>query len=108
MFAAGKDRRGLRTVGIVCPTVSAEGTVDRYTIRPILGDAKYQELKLMFEAAGGSNKVHVYSFGSQSAAVTTERRGGSSSSMSSIPFVSSIAGHKACIKRERRFWGYMQ
>ncbi|KAI5683705.1 hypothetical protein M9H77_04933 [Catharanthus roseus] len=58
---------------------------------PILTDEQ-----LMFEAASGSNKGHVYGFGSHS------------SSMFSVPSVSSIAGHKACIEREKRFWGYMQ
>ncbi|KAI5658655.1 hypothetical protein M9H77_27448 [Catharanthus roseus] len=62
----------------------------------------------MFEATGGSNKGHVYGFGSESAAITAERQGGSSSSMSSVPSISSAAGHEACIKRERRLWGYMQ
>ncbi|KAI5650313.1 hypothetical protein M9H77_36318 [Catharanthus roseus] len=36
---------GLHTIGITCPTASVKGTVDRYTIRPVLGEAKYQELK---------------------------------------------------------------
>ncbi|KAI5663270.1 hypothetical protein M9H77_22593 [Catharanthus roseus] len=62
---------------------------------------KYQELKaneerlyietgspiptdeqLTFEASSGSNKGHVYNFDSQSAAITVERRGGSSSTLS--------------------------
>ncbi|KAI5677246.1 hypothetical protein M9H77_08196 [Catharanthus roseus] len=34
----GEDGRGLRTVGIVCPTASAERTMGRYTIQPILGE----------------------------------------------------------------------
>ncbi|KAI5661738.1 hypothetical protein M9H77_21061 [Catharanthus roseus] len=90
---AGEDERGLRTIGTVCPTASPEGTIE--TGSPILTDKQ-----LMFEAAGGSNKGLVYSFNSQSAAVTAERQGYSSSFMSSIPSVSSAAGHKACIKRE--------
>ncbi|KAI5668240.1 hypothetical protein M9H77_18093 [Catharanthus roseus] len=55
--------------------------------------------QLMFEAVGRSDNNHVYDFGSQSTAVTTERRGGSSNSMSSVPSVSSAAGHEACIER---------
>ncbi|KAI5658832.1 hypothetical protein M9H77_27625 [Catharanthus roseus] len=62
--------------------------------------------QLMFEAAGGSNKGHVYGFGSQSGAITAERREGSSSL--SVPSVSSTAGHDACIEREKKLLGYMQ
>ncbi|KAI5681631.1 hypothetical protein M9H77_02859 [Catharanthus roseus] len=58
--------------------------------------------------SGRNNKGHVYGFGSRSAAVTAERWGGSTSSMSSVPSVSSSACHKARIERERRLWGYMQ
>ncbi|KAI5672227.1 hypothetical protein M9H77_12591 [Catharanthus roseus] len=108
MFAAGEDGRGLRTIRTVCPTASTERTVGRYTIRPILGKVKCQELKLMFEAAGGSNMGHVYGFCSQSATVTAECQGHSSSSMSSVPSVSFVAGHEACIKIEMRLWGYME
>ncbi|KAI5666795.1 hypothetical protein M9H77_16648 [Catharanthus roseus] len=98
MFATGEYGRGLRTIRFVCPSVSAEGT------------AKYQELtmnaerlhtetssciltdeQLMFEAAGGNDKGHVYGFGSQSDTITMEHQEGNSSS-SSVPFL----------------WGYMQ
>ncbi|KAI5654483.1 hypothetical protein M9H77_31670 [Catharanthus roseus] len=58
--------------------------------------------QLMFEAAGGSNKGHVYSFDSQSTAVTAERQGGSNSSMSSVHSISFAAGSEACIEKEMR------
>ncbi|KAI5668597.1 hypothetical protein M9H77_18450 [Catharanthus roseus] len=45
----GEYGRGLRIVGTVCPTSSAEGKVGRYTIRQVLGVAKYQELKANVE-----------------------------------------------------------
>ncbi|KAI5659140.1 hypothetical protein M9H77_27933 [Catharanthus roseus] len=92
--------------------------VGRYTIGPILGEelkANTERLhietgspisinkQLMLDAAGGNNRDNVYGFGSQFAAVTAERQRGSGSSMSSIPSVSSAAGHEACIKKERRF-----
>ncbi|KAI5677865.1 hypothetical protein M9H77_08815 [Catharanthus roseus] len=99
----GEDGRGLRTIKTVCPIASTEGIVGRYTIRPVLGKANYQELKanaeclhvetgspilteeqLMCEVVGGSNKGHIHGFGSQSTAVTAERRGGSSNSMCSV------------------------
>ncbi|KAI5659134.1 hypothetical protein M9H77_27927 [Catharanthus roseus] len=110
----GKDEQGLRNVGIVCPTASAEGTVGRYTIRPILGNelkANTERLhtktgspipiheQLMIEASSGSNKRNVYGFGSQSATVIAERRRGNSSSMSSIPLMSFAA--------QERFDGFM-
>ncbi|KAI5677017.1 hypothetical protein M9H77_07967 [Catharanthus roseus] len=41
----GENGLGLCTVGPVCPTALAEGTVGRYTIQRVLGDGKYQELK---------------------------------------------------------------
>ncbi|KAI5670558.1 hypothetical protein M9H77_10922 [Catharanthus roseus] len=44
----GEDGQGLCIVGTICPTASAEGTVDRYTIR----SAKYQEMK--------ANANHLY------------------------------------------------
>ncbi|KAI5672626.1 hypothetical protein M9H77_12990 [Catharanthus roseus] len=49
---------------------------------PILTDEQ-----LMFEVASGSDKGHVYSFCSQSIAVTVEHQGGSisSSSLDSVP-----------------------
>ncbi|KAI5669008.1 hypothetical protein M9H77_18861 [Catharanthus roseus] len=50
--------------------------------------------QLMFEAADGSNKGHIYGFGLQSTTITAKRRGGSSSSMSLIPLISSVAGHE--------------
>ncbi|KAI5668802.1 hypothetical protein M9H77_18655 [Catharanthus roseus] len=102
MFAAVEYVQGLCTVRTVCLTAIAEGTVGQYTIRPVLGEAKYQELKLMLEATGGSNKSHVYDFSSKSAAITVERRVGSSSSMSSVLSVSCVAGHGAYIEREMR------
>ncbi|KAI5676462.1 hypothetical protein M9H77_07412 [Catharanthus roseus] len=57
----------------------------------------------MFEAVGGSNKGHVYGFGSQSVAVTAKCQEGNSSS-SLVPSVSSTATHEACIERERRLY----
>ncbi|KAI5677076.1 hypothetical protein M9H77_08026 [Catharanthus roseus] len=79
----GENGRGLYTVRLVCPTASVEGTMSRYTIQRVSGEAKHQEPKanaknlhidthllipideqLMFEAVGGSNKGHVYGFGS--------------------------------------------
>ncbi|KAI5649895.1 hypothetical protein M9H77_35900 [Catharanthus roseus] len=78
-------------------------TVSRYTIRPVLGE----ELKANAEclhietAAGGSNKGHVYGFGSQSAVVTVKRWVGSSSSMSSVPSVSSARMTTRCVSRGR-------
>ncbi|KAI5677525.1 hypothetical protein M9H77_08475 [Catharanthus roseus] len=77
---AGEDARGLRTVRTVCPIASVEETVGRYRIRQVLGE---------------------------SAAVTAERQGGSSSS-SLVPLIHSAAAHKAYIERERRLCGYMQ
>ncbi|KAI5667226.1 hypothetical protein M9H77_17079 [Catharanthus roseus] len=56
--------------------------------------------QLMFDVAGGSNKGHVYDFGSQSAAITIELRR-SSSNTSSVPSVSSAAAHNACSEREK-------
>ncbi|KAI5664510.1 hypothetical protein M9H77_23833 [Catharanthus roseus] len=35
---AGEDGQGLFTIRTVCPTSSAEGTVGRYTIRPVLSE----------------------------------------------------------------------
>ncbi|KAI5671931.1 hypothetical protein M9H77_12295 [Catharanthus roseus] len=57
--------------------------------------------KLMFEAACGSYKGHVYGFGSKSTAITAEQRRDSSSS-SYVLSVSSTAAHNACIEREKR------
>ncbi|KAI5652320.1 hypothetical protein M9H77_29507 [Catharanthus roseus] len=65
------------------------------------------EKQLMFEAAGGNNKDHVYSFGSHSATITAERQEGSSST-SSVSSVSSAAAQDAYIETEKRLWGYMQ
>ncbi|KAI5676176.1 hypothetical protein M9H77_07126 [Catharanthus roseus] len=98
-------------------TASTEGTVGQYTIRSVLSEAKYHQLKantkrlhiessmpiltdeqLMFKATDGSNK------GSQSAGIIAECRGVNSSSMSSVPLVSSAAGYEAYIERERRLW----
>ncbi|KAI5678237.1 hypothetical protein M9H77_09187 [Catharanthus roseus] len=62
--------------------------------------------QLMFEAASGSNKGHVYGFGSQFAAITAERQADSNSS-SSVSSISFAAAHKSCTERERRLWGYM-
>ncbi|KAI5657198.1 hypothetical protein M9H77_25991 [Catharanthus roseus] len=59
--------------------------------------------QLMFEATDGSNKGHVYDFGSQSAAITTERRKVSSSS-SLVSLVTFVAAHDAWIEREKRLW----
>ncbi|KAI5652787.1 hypothetical protein M9H77_29974 [Catharanthus roseus] len=92
---AGENGQGICTIRFVRPTTSAKETVGRHVIRRILG----KELKvnaeclliesgspmptnkqLMFEAASGSSKGHVYDFGSQSAAITIEQWGGSSSS----------------------------
>ncbi|KAI5649063.1 hypothetical protein M9H77_35068 [Catharanthus roseus] len=69
-------------------------------------DTRIQGLDLMFEAASGSNKGHVYGLESQSLAITTECREGSSSS-SSVPSISSTAAHESCIKMERKLCGYM-
>ncbi|KAI5652869.1 hypothetical protein M9H77_30056 [Catharanthus roseus] len=120
MFAAGEeDGRGLRTVGTVCPTASTEWTVGRYTIRPVLSDANTERLhvesgspiltdeQLMFEVFGDSNNSHVYDFNSQSAAVTMDHQGSSSSS-SSVPSISFVTTHKACTERESRLWRNMQ
>ncbi|KAI5676494.1 hypothetical protein M9H77_07444 [Catharanthus roseus] len=87
--------------------------------------AKYQKLKatterlhiktgssiptnkqLMIKAAGGSDKDHVYNFCSQSATITTERWGGSSSS-SSVSSISLASTNDAYKEREKRLWGYM-
>ncbi|KAI5676389.1 hypothetical protein M9H77_07339 [Catharanthus roseus] len=62
--------------------------------------------QFIFEVADGSNKGHFCDFGLQSVAITTERQGGSSSS--SQEYVSFAASYDACIKREKRLWGYMQ
>ncbi|KAI5662942.1 hypothetical protein M9H77_22265 [Catharanthus roseus] len=61
----------------------------------------------MFETVCGSNKGHVYGFDSQSATITVERQGGSSSS-SLVHSVSSGTAHESYIEREMRLWGYMQ
>ncbi|KAI5667694.1 hypothetical protein M9H77_17547 [Catharanthus roseus] len=63
--------------------------------------------QLMFQSVGGNNKGHVYCLGPQSIAITTEQWVGNNSS-SSVPSVSSTTAHDACIKREKRLWGYMQ
>ncbi|KAI5658521.1 hypothetical protein M9H77_27314 [Catharanthus roseus] len=90
----GETRRSICTIRVVHSTASAKGTVGRYAIRRVLG-------KLMFEAAGGSNKGHIYGFGSQSTTITGERQGGSSNS-SPIMSESSIAANKSFIEREKR------
>ncbi|KAI5683266.1 hypothetical protein M9H77_04494 [Catharanthus roseus] len=104
---AEKDGVGLCTIKTVCPTASAERTVCRYTIRPVLGEelkANVQCLhietglpiptneQLMFKAAGGSNKGHVYGF--------------SLHSISSS--VSSAKPPESYIEKETRLRGYMQ
>ncbi|KAI5669772.1 hypothetical protein M9H77_19625 [Catharanthus roseus] len=53
--------------------------------------------QLMFEAAGGSNKGHVYGFASQSATITVEQQEDSNSSLL-VPSVSSATAHESCIK----------
>ncbi|KAI5683032.1 hypothetical protein M9H77_04260 [Catharanthus roseus] len=107
---------------VVYPTTLSKETVSRNAIRQTFG----KELKanaeclhietsssmptdeqLMFEAAGGSNKGHVYGFGSQCLAINAERWGSSSSS-SFILSVSSAAAGDAYIEREKKVWGYMQ
>ncbi|KAI5656754.1 hypothetical protein M9H77_25547 [Catharanthus roseus] len=84
-------------------------------------EAKYQELKaneerlhietsssmpsdeqLMFEAACSSNKGYVYDFGLQFTAITTEHWGGSSS-LSSIPSVSSMVATMLASRRRRGY-----
>ncbi|KAI5648575.1 hypothetical protein M9H77_34580 [Catharanthus roseus] len=76
----GENGRDIYTIRVVCSTALAKGTM-----------AKYQELKanatrlhietgspmptykqLMFKDTSGSNKGHVYNFGSQSSAITIE------------------------------------
>ncbi|KAI5677840.1 hypothetical protein M9H77_08790 [Catharanthus roseus] len=74
-----EDGQGVRTVGTLCPTASKEETVGLYTILPVLDEelkAKAERLHietdspiptdehLMFEATGGCNKGHIYSFSS--------------------------------------------
>ncbi|KAI5661688.1 hypothetical protein M9H77_21011 [Catharanthus roseus] len=109
-----EDGRGLHTVRTVCPTTSAERKAKYQEMKTNMeklhietGSPILTEEQLMFEVASGSNKDHVYGFGSKSTVVTVERRGGSSSSMSSVPSISFTASHKAYIERERRLWGYM-
>ncbi|KAI5668839.1 hypothetical protein M9H77_18692 [Catharanthus roseus] len=46
---AGEDGRGLCTVSAVCPTASAEGTIGRYTIRPVLSKVILYYLLLLLE-----------------------------------------------------------
>ncbi|KAI5665132.1 hypothetical protein M9H77_24455 [Catharanthus roseus] len=94
--------------------------------KDLMYEAKYQELKsnaecfhidtdssiptdeqLMFETTSGSHKGHVYDFSSQFATVIAEQRSGSSS-LSSVPSVSSMGTHESCIEREKTLWGYMQ
>ncbi|KAI5653897.1 hypothetical protein M9H77_31084 [Catharanthus roseus] len=70
------------------------------------GSSMPTDEQLMFEATCGSNKGHVCGFGSQSTAITIER-GGGSSSLPSVPSVSSSATHNTCIDREKRLWGYI-
>ncbi|KAI5675867.1 hypothetical protein M9H77_06817 [Catharanthus roseus] len=55
-----ENRRGICTFRVVRATASAEGTN---------GSTTPTDEQLMFEATGGSNKGHVYSFCSQSAAI---------------------------------------
>ncbi|KAI5662412.1 hypothetical protein M9H77_21735 [Catharanthus roseus] len=88
----GENRGGLCTVGPVCPSALAKGIMGQYTIQQVLGE----------------QKGHVYGLGSRSAAITAEHQGGSSTSSSSIPSVSSVAAHESNIERERRLCGYMQ
>ncbi|KAI5663007.1 hypothetical protein M9H77_22330 [Catharanthus roseus] len=90
---AREDGRGLHTVGTVCPTASTEGTMGRYMIRQVLGEAKYQELKFRLTvcnryrgAWGRQQQLHVFgSFGI---------------------FHNGLQGLYR--ERERRLWGYMQ
>ncbi|KAI5672848.1 hypothetical protein M9H77_13212 [Catharanthus roseus] len=95
---AGEDGRGLYTVRNA-KYQELKANSERLHIKidsPILTDEQ-----LMFEAVGASNKSPVYGFNSQSTAGITEHHGSSSSS-SSVPSVSSIVAHEACIERERR------
>ncbi|KAI5677673.1 hypothetical protein M9H77_08623 [Catharanthus roseus] len=60
--------------------------------------------QLIFETTGDCNKGHVYSFSSQSAAITTERWGG----RNNLLLVSSAVAYDAWIEREKRLCEYMQ
>ncbi|KAI5659209.1 hypothetical protein M9H77_28002 [Catharanthus roseus] len=60
----------------------------------------FDEFWLMFEAAGGSNKGHIYSFSSQSGAITVELMGGNNSS--SVPCISSTAAFECCVEKKKK------
>lgn len=60
----------------------------------------------MFETAEGSNKCHVYGFGSNSAATISESQGGISSS--SMPSVSFATVHDCYADRDKRWMIYTQ
>ncbi|KAI5669037.1 hypothetical protein M9H77_18890 [Catharanthus roseus] len=110
LFIDGENRRGIYTIRAVHPTASSKGTTKYQELKANteclhieIGSPTPTDEQLMFEAASGSNKGHVYDFGSQSAAITAERWGGSSSS-SSVPSASSAAAHESCIEKEKRLW----
>ncbi|KAI5681718.1 hypothetical protein M9H77_02946 [Catharanthus roseus] len=72
---AGEDGQGLRIVGPLYPIASPEGTVGRYTIQRVLGEANAERLHIEtgspiptdeHKAASG---CHVYGFGSRPAAI---------------------------------------
>ncbi|KAI5676818.1 hypothetical protein M9H77_07768 [Catharanthus roseus] len=91
-----ENGRGICKIRVVHPAASTKEIVGRHAIRQTL-----------VKSAGGSNKDHIYGFGSRFFAINTERQGGSISS-SSVSSVSSPTAHDARIKREKRLWGYTQ
>ncbi|KAI5676741.1 hypothetical protein M9H77_07691 [Catharanthus roseus] len=74
-------------------------------------DTKTQYKDMMYEGYGGQgpgkHTGEYKSFIEWSLVVTVEHRGGSNSSMSSVPSISSTASHRAYIERKKRLWGYI-